>query len=201
MITIVNYGIGNIKAFANVFTRLNIPYNVASNKNDLKHATKILFPGVGSFDNAITLLNHSGMRDTLENLVMNNNIPILGVCVGMQMFASNSEEGKIDGLGWIDATVNKIPNQNGLITPHMGWNNIIDNCSNILLDGITNESYFYFLHSYYFNCFDDSCITVNSNYGIEFSSIVIKNNIYGVQFHPEKSHNAGMNLLNNFSKI
>jgi len=199
MISILNYGIGNINAFANIFSKLNVHYNIVNNKSDLSKAHKILFPGVGSFDNAINLLNISGLRDTLEHLVIQKEIPILGVCVGMQMFAESSEEGILGGLGWLNAKVKKIQANSSLIVPHMGWNNIEECKQHYLLNGLSNEAYFYFLHSYYFDSYEIDEIVSKTNYGNLFDSIVCKKNIIGVQFHPEKSHNFGLQLLNNFA--
>ena len=201
MISILNYGVGNIKAFASVFTRLNVSFNIVNNKSDLVKSKKILFPGVGSFDNAMQLLNLSGMRDGLEDLVINKEVPILGVCVGMQMFAQKSEEGEISGLGWINANVKKIQSNNKLIVPHMGWNNINIKRNHFIIDSISNDSFFYFLHSFYFDCFDDEESICNTIYGTKFDSIICKKNIIGVQFHPEKSHGAGLTLLNNFANL
>jgi glutamine amidotransferase len=201
MISILNYGVGNINAFASVYTRLNVPFHIVNNKYDLLKAKKILFPGVGSFDNAMNLLNLSGMRDGLEDLVINKEVPILGVCVGMQMFAQNSEEGEISGLGWINANVKKIQSNDKLIVPHMGWNNINIKTSHFIIDSLSNDSFFYFLHSYYFDCFDKDESISNTVYGTAFDSIICKKNIIGVQFHPEKSHGTGLTLLNNFSKL
>ncbi len=201
MISILNYGVGNIKAFASVFTRLNVSFNIVNNKSDLIKSKKILFPGVGSFDNAMNLLNLSGLRDDLEDLVINKEVPILGVCVGMQMFAQKSDEGEISGLGWINANVKKIQSNDKLIVPHMGWNNFNINSSHFIIDNLSNDSFFYFLHSYYFDCFDKKESICTTVYGTAFDSIVCKNNIIGVQFHPEKSHGTGLKLLNNFSKL
>jgi len=201
MISILNYGVGNIKAFASVFTRLNVSFNIVNNKSELIKSKKILFPGVGSFDNAMNLLNLSGMRDDLEDLVINKEVPILGVCVGMQMFAQKSDEGEISGLGWINANVKKIQSNDKLIVPHMGWNNINKNTTHFIVDSLSNESIFYFLHSFYFDCFDKKESICTTVYGTEFDSIVCKKNIFGVQFHPEKSHGTGLTLLNNFSKL
>ena len=201
MISILNYGVGNINAFASVYTRLNISFNIVNSKYDLLKAKKILFPGVGSFDNAMNLLNISGMRDGLEDLVINKEVPILGVCVGMQMFAQKSDEGGISGLGWINANVKKIQANDKLIVPHMGWNNININSSHFILDSLSNDSFFYYLHSYYFDCFDKKESICTTVYCTAFDSIVCKKNIIGVQFHPEKSHGTGLTLLNNFSKL
>ena len=201
MMTIIDYGVGNIKAFCNIFDRQNIPYKVASSNATLIDASRIIFPGVGSFDNAMNLLNNSGMRDTLEKRVISDGIPILGICVGMQMFANYSEEGKQIGLGWIDSSVIKFKSEANFPLPHMGWNNIENIHQHIIFEGLSKESYFYFLHSYYFKANNVSNILANTSYGIDFTSVVIKDNIIGVQFHPEKSHDSGTRLLLNFNKF
>lgn len=204
MITIIDYGLGNIRAFVNLYERLNIKIKIASMPDDVKDATKLILPGVGSFDHAMTQLNRSGMRDTLEEQVLINKIPVIGICVGMQMLAHSSDEGKLSGLGWIDASVRifdvlKIPYKTKL--PHMGWNTISPTINCPLLSGFTNESRFYFLHSYYFVCNKSENIIAKTNYGIDFASAVSRDNIFGIQFHPEKSHSNGIQLLHNFSKF
>ena len=201
MITIIDYGVGNIKAFANVFDRINVDYKIASNISTLREAKKLIFPGVGSFDSAMTLLNKSGIRDHLEKLVISEKVPILGICVGMQMFGKRSEEGKLEGLGWIDADVVKFPLHKNFPVPHMGWNNLINFKDHKILYGLNEQSLFYFLHSFYFKSNNRSNVLSDSEYGIEFNSVVFNNNIFGVQFHPEKSHSAGTQLLVNFNKV
>ena len=201
MITIIDYGVGNIKAFSHVFDSNNIEYKIASSKSGLCDASRIIFPGVGSFDNAMSLLNKSGMRDILEKLVICEEVPILGICVGMQMFANRSEEGKLDGLGWINADVCKFKPINDFPVPHMGWNNLNSFNDHRILDSLSDNSLFYFLHSYYFNSNDSKNVLAESDYGIMFNSMVVQNNIIGVQFHPEKSHNSGTRLLINFNLI
>jgi len=204
MITIVDYGLGNIKAFVNVYERLNIPIKIAKTKYDLNDASKIIIPGVGAFDYAMEQLNKSGMRDELENKVIRDKVPVIGICVGMQILAKSSEEGKLPGLGWVDGKVlkfdiNNIPYKTRL--PHMGWNNINPIAESTLLKGFNNESRFYFLHSYYFVCNNQQDIISTTQYGIDFSSAINHNNIFGIQFHPEKSHSNGVSLLNNFAKL
>lgn len=199
MITIIDYGLGNIKAFRNVFHRLNIPIKIANSKNDLANATKIILPGVGSFDHAMTLLKNSGMRDTLDELILEKKIPVIGICVGMQLMANGSEEGNLAGLGWINKEVKKIdvsqiPYKTHL--PHMGWNSI-NHDSSLLFNGIEENPRFYFLHSYYFE-YDQSIYNAVAEYGTQFTAAFKKDNIYGVQFHPEKSHYNGIQLLKNF---
>jgi len=204
MITIIDYGLGNIKAFVNVYERLNISCKVAMNSNDLKDASKLILPGVGSFDHAMDRLLQSGMKETIEELVLNHKIPILGICVGMQILAKSSEEGNMPGLGWIDAVVKKfdtslIPQQTHL--PHMGWNSVSLTQKNDLLRGLEANSRFYFLHSYYFSCNNTQDIISESEYGMKFTCAVNCGNIYGVQFHPEKSHHNGITVLKNFGNL
>lgn len=204
MITIIDYGLGNILAFANVYKRLNIPVTVAQTSADLEGATKLILPGVGAFDNAMQLLDRSGMRDTLDFLVLERGISVIGICVGMQILARSSEEGKLPGLGWIDGQVKrfdvkKLPHRTHL--PHMGWNSVLPRHSEGLFAGIDTDWWFYFLHSYYFECQDPDSVLAESEYGMKFSCAVKQKNIYGVQFHPEKSHHYGVQLLKNFSTV
>lgn len=204
MIGIVDYGLGNIKAFLNVYNRLNIPAKIVIKPNDLIDISKIVLPGVGAFDHAMTQLNQSGLRDDLERLVFKYSIPVIGICVGMQMLAENSDEGELPGLGWIKGCVKKfdvdfIPYKTKL--PHMGWNTIKILNNNELFSGFNSEEKFYFLHSFYFDALNSNNVITSTTYGKEFASSVANKNIYGVQFHPEKSHNNGVNLLKNFASI
>ena len=168
MIVIINYGLGNINAIYTVYKNLNIPVKIASNPSDLKNSEKLILPGVGAFDYAMEKLDKSGMRDTLNDLILNGGKNILGICVGMQMLTKSSEEGVLPGLGWLDAEVKKF-NQNidyKLSIPHMGWNNITPKKENPLLNGLCNSSYFYFLHSYYFEAYDNTNIVSTTKYGL-----------------------------------
>ena len=204
MIAIIDYGLGNINAIYTVYKNLNIPVKIASNSSDLKNSEKFILPGVGAFDYAMDKLDKSGMRDTLNDLILNGEKNILGICVGMQMLTKYSEEGDRPGLGWLDADVKKFNqemNNHELSVPHMGWNNIIPKKENPLLAGLCNSSYFYFLHSYYFEAYDDTNIVSTTKYGNDFVSTINNKNIYGVQFHPEKSHQSGIQLLKNFSEL
>ena len=204
MIAIVDYGLGNIKAFYNVFKKLNIPVIIANDSNAVKSASKIVLPGVGAFDHAMSRLNDSGMREILDELVLVKKKPILGICVGMQMLAKSSEEGALPGLGWIDGLVKKFDtsklNQKTHL-PHMGWNTIEPNFQHPLLNEMDNTSRFYFLHSFYFEVSNPTDSLAKSTYGMTFTSAVSNNNIHGVQFHPEKSHANGIQLLKNFSNL
>lgn len=205
MITIIDYGLGNIKAFANIYERLNINVKIAKTKYDIVGAEKLILPGVGAFDFAMSQLNSSGMRDVIEKEVISNKVPVLGVCVGMQMLANSSEEGELDGLGWIEGTVTKFDkklfNSDFCRLPHMGWNTVKQSSKSNLFTNIPDLGRFYFLHSYYFNCNYNNIIISTSNYGSNFASAVNSNNIFGVQFHPEKSHFLGVQVLNNFAKL
>lgn len=204
MIAIINYGLGNINAFANVYKRLGISLKVVTTVDDLNGATKIILPGVGAFDQAMTKFNNSGMRPLIDSLVVEHKIPVIGICVGMQMLAKQSEEGVLPGLGYIDAMVRKFDESkmvHKLNLPHMGWNHVMPLKGSRLFDNISDNPLFYFLHSYYFDCqrAEDSIAT--SVYGYEFACAINHENIYGVQFHPEKSHQNGIQLLKNFSAI
>jgi glutamine amidotransferase len=204
MITIIDYGLGNIRAFANVYNRLNIKTMIAHKPEDIREATKLILPGVGSFDYAMSQFNNSGMREETERKVFEENTPIVGICVGMQMLGKYSDEGKLPGLGWIDGYVklfdiSKIPYKTRM--PHMGWNTIYPTVNNNLLNGFNDTSRFYFLHSYYFICNREEDIIAKTDYGINYASAINKDNIYGIQFHPEKSHTNGVQLLNNFANL
>lgn len=201
MIAIVDYGLGNVQAFKDVYNRLNLPVLIARSSKDLVDATKLILPGVGSFDYAITKLDESGMRKNIEDLVMDKQMPILGVCVGMQMLAKSSEEGKLKGLGWIDAIVKRFDTNNDIILPHMGWNNVYPRSYDGLYKNTKEDLRFYFLHEYYFDACEESDVEATANYEGEYACSVRRENIYGVQFHPEKSHHFGMQLLKNFAEI
>ena len=199
MIKIISYGVGNIDAFYNIYKRLNIEVGIATNSSELDGADHLILPGVGSFDYAMMRLNQSGMREALDNKVLLEGIPVIGICVGMQMMAKRSDEGKEAGLGWIDGEVLKF-DSNQLLVPEMGWNSVEHN-DDALFEGLSGNPRFYFLHSYYFKCNNRSDVIGTSEYGRTFDSVVRHGNIYGIQCHPEKSHSNGVRLLQNFSKI
>jgi len=204
MITIINYGSGNISAIGNIYDRLNIPFAVAHIPSEVNSAEKIILPGVGAFDETISMLDESGFRSILDKRVLEDGVPVLGICVGMQILAKKSEEGKLPGLGWINGEVKKI--DKSLLTekpkvPHLGWNSIQVMKENKVFQNINPNDGFYFLHSFYFECFDEKDVISKTFYGKDFASSVNHKNIYGVQFHPEKSHHNGISLLENFAKL
>ena len=201
MITIIDYGLGNISAFSNVLKRLNVKYRLATDYDSLKDSSKIILPGVGAFDFAMKKLNESGMRECLDDLVLEDKVPVLGICVGMQMMADSSDEGLEAGLGWIKGAIRKIDVtllDHKPTVPHMGWNQVVPKAEELLFQSVDVEQGFYFLHSYYFDVENEKNTFATTYYGKEFSSAVVSGNILGVQFHPEKSLNNGVQLLKNF---
>jgi glutamine amidotransferase len=204
MITIIDYGSGNIRAIANIYEKLNISYLIAKNPDDVIGAKKIFLPGVGAFDETISKLDEIGFRSVLDKEVLENKVPILGICVGMQILAETSEEGSLKGLGYIKGHVKKLDasklNEKPKL-PHLGWNSIEIKRKSPLFDNIDPQKGFYFLHTYYFECSNNNDILSTTHYGNSFSSAINDNNIFGFQFHPEKSHSNGINLLHNFANL
>lgn len=204
MITIVDYGLGNIRAFLNVFRRLNIEARTAESADALRDADKVILPGVGHFDHAMERLESSGMRESLDELVTQRRVPVLGVCVGMQILGHSSDEGTRPGLGWIDGRIRSFSEwepSRALPMPHMGWNDVRPTGTGDLFSGLEDSSRFYFLHSFFFECAQPDDVLAVANYGDEFACAVRRDNIYGVQFHPEKSHQFGTRLLKNFAEL
>lgn len=204
MIRIVDYGVGNIQAFMTMFKRLGLPAERARKVADLEGATRLVLPGVGAFDHAMQLLNDSGMRPRLETLVLEQQVPVIGVCVGMQMLASGSDEGVLPGLNWIPGRVRAFANTPAaaqLPMPHMGWNDLQVHAGAKLFTSFEPQPRFYFLHSYYFDCEDKSHVAATASYGLDFDCVVSRGHIHGVQCHPEKSHHFGAQLLKNFAEL
>ena len=204
MITLIDYGVGNIFAFQNVYKRLDIPTKIAKSSQDLVDVQKLILPGVGSFDYAMSQLNASGMRENLDELVLEKKVPVIGICVGMQMMGNRSDEGKLEGLKWIDSEILRFDEnfiQQRTKLPHMGWNDVTPINNQPLFNGLEKDAIFYFLHSFYFKCNNPTDSIAFSEYGISFSSAVNRDNVYGIQFHPEKSHQYGEKLLYNFANL
>lgn len=203
MITLVDYGLGNVAAFVNIYKRLNLTVTVAETADQLATAEKIILPGVGAFDWAMTRLEESGMRACLDDLVVAKKKPVLGVCVGMQMMAKRSDEGKLPGLGWVDAEVKRF-DESGFRQqthlPHMGWNDVSPRDMGCLFEGMAAPR-FYFLHSYYLAPGNPADVLGVTDYNGSFASAVRSGNVFGTQFHPEKSHQWGIQLLKNFAEL
>lgn len=203
MIGIVDYGLGNVQAFANTYRRLGIAAAPVSSDLDLLDADRLILPGVGAFDWAMERLDRSGLRESLCHRVLVDKVPVLGVCVGMQMMADRSEEGARDGLGWISGEVLRFKDEwfdQKTHLPQMGWNDVEPVSDEPLFSGIDNPR-FYFLHSYYFKPAVSRCVIGRSTYGVDFASAIRKDNIWATQFHPEKSHSWGVDLLRNFAGV
>jgi glutamine amidotransferase len=202
VIRIVDYGLGNIQAFLNMFKRLGIAAERARTVAELADARHLILPGVGAFDHAMQLLNDSGLRPSLEAMVREHGVPVLGVCVGMQLLAGGSDEGSLPGLGWIPGHVRALTSPAGaspLPMPHMGWNDVVVRDDHPLFAGFEPEPRFYFLHSYYFDCKQPEHSVARARYGRDFDCVVSNGHIHGVQCHPEKSHHFGAQLLKNFA--
>lgn len=203
MITIVNYGMGNLGSVQNMCKRIGVPSEITSDPGAIANATKLLLPGVGAFDAAMEKIAESGLRDILDKKVLDEKVPTLGICLGMQLLTNSSEEGVMPGLGWIPAKTLKFrfTQDSGLKIPHMGWNRVFVKKESPLIEDLPEEPRFYFVHSYYVLCDNEEDVLATTPYGGDFHSIVQKDNVYGAQFHPEKSHKYGMKLLDNFAKI
>lgn len=205
MICIVDYGVGNIQAFLNLFKRLGVEARRAGTPDLLSDADRLVLPGVGHFDHAMQRLNDSGMRPKLEELVLGALVPVVGVCVGMQMLANGSDEGKLPGLNWVPGRVRAFANTPGSATlpmPHMGWNELQPRThSRLFTKGFDNSPQFYFLHSFFFDAEDKNDVAATANYGLDFDAVVSRGHIHGVQCHPEKSHHWGEQLLKNFVEL
>jgi imidazole glycerol-phosphate synthase subunit HisH len=204
MIAIIDYGSGNIGAIANIHKQLGIPHLVTQDPQRLADADRFILPGVGAFDATMKYFNQSGIVDVLNEQVMAKTKKVLGICVGMQILADSSEEGTLPGLGWIPGRIRKI-DEGGLSCapklPHMGWNSVAPRDGARLFDGVDCGRGFYFLHSYYFDARDATDVTAIVEYGKEMPCAVARKNVFGVQFHPEKSHANGACIFRNFAEL
>lgn len=205
MIGVVDYGVGNIQAFLNLFKRLGVDAQRVNSPEALTQATRLVLPGVGHFDHAMQRLNDSGLRPQLEERVLVEQVPVVGVCVGMQMLAKGSEEGVLPGLGWVPGRVKAFasqPSSAHLPMPHMGWNHLQPKSnSGLFRYGFEAGAEFYFLHSFFFDAEDKQDVAATASYGLEFDAVVSRGHIHGVQCHPEKSHHWGEQLLKNFVEL
>ncbi len=205
MIGIIDYGVGNIEAFATIYKQLNMPFKIIRTKHDFECVNKLILPGVGAFDHTMQKLNNSGLRARLEHLVLVEKMPILGICVGMQLLAHSSQEGTLAGLGWIKGKVKsliEVVQAKHLPLPHMGWNELkLKQAQHPLFHNFNGHHRFYFLHSYYFECENPENDIASAFYGDNFSAVIQAGHIFGMQCHPEKSHHNGVQFLKNFGEL
>jgi glutamine amidotransferase len=202
MIAILNYGSGNNGSIKNMLARLGAQSYICNNADDLSHATKLILPGVGNFDAAINAINSlHNLRKTLDNLALKKKIPILGLCLGMQLMTNSSEESRLSGLGWIDSVTLKFQNHNNYKFPHTGWNSILKSSDSFLTASLSENQKFYFNHSFYVKAHNRDNVILNTKYSINFDSGIQDKNIIGLQFHPEKSHRGGFKIFQNFINL
>jgi glutamine amidotransferase len=202
MITIVDYGMGNLGSMQNMFKRIGIPARTTSEPEVIHSAEKVILPGVGAFDAAMHRINElPGLREVLDHKALVEGAPILGVCLGMQLLTRGSEEGELPGLSWVPGATHRFPRQTGLKVPHMGWNIAHPSTPSPLTAGVGIEPRYYFVHTYYVVVDDPEHSLMRTHYGLDFDSAISRGNIFGVQFHPEKSHRFGMQILKNFAEL
>jgi glutamine amidotransferase len=205
VIVVVDYGMGNVGSIANMLKKVGAPAAICAQPQEIARADKLILPGVGAFDAAMERINSSGLREALDRRVIAEQVPVLGICLGMQLLTGGSEEGELPGLGWVAARSlafrGRIDPQ--LKSPHMGWNLVQPGTPSALTAGFSAlaEPRFYFVHSYFVECDDPAAAILRTSYGVSYASAIQHGNIYGVQFHPEKSHRFGMRLLENFAKV
>jgi imidazole glycerol-phosphate synthase subunit HisH len=201
MMVIVDYGVGNLRAIANMLKKTGTESIITNNRNQIEAASKLILPGVGAFDPAMRELQRLDLVNVLQDKVAGNKTPLLGICLGMQLLTKGSEEGTEKGLGWIPAYTYRFPQNSGLKVPHMGWSYIEILKKSPLTKEIAPQSKFYFVHSYFVKAENREHALLQVDYGTSFDAAIQHENIYGVQFHPEKSHRYGMKLLENFAKL
>jgi glutamine amidotransferase len=202
MITIINYGAGNLLSIKNMLKKAGASDTLISDKReDIENAEKLILPGVGHFDYGMQKLNESGLIPIIEDKVLNQKTPILGICLGAQLMTQSSEEGSVNGLGWVNGKTvafdkTKLPK--GYKIPHMGWNDVFEKKATSLFHEMPENPRFYFVHSYHLEMENENDVWLTANYGYDFCAAYQKENIFACQFHPEKSHKFGLQLMKNF---
>lgn len=208
MITIVDYGMGNLGSIQNMFVKkIKVECEITSNLDNIYSAKKLLLPGVGAFDRAMKRINDGGFKEVLDEKVLVEKTPVLGICLGMQLLTNGSQEGDLPGLGWINGSAVKFEKSLGLKVPHMGWNEVYSNTETLITKGLfdltieAENPRFYFVHSYYVKVANGTNSMLRTKYGLEFDSAIHRENIFGAQFHPEKSHKFGVQIFKNFAEL
>ena len=201
MIHVLDYGIGNIGSIINMIKFVGGEAVSCASSRELENASKIILPGVGHFSHGMNKLQNSGLIEILNEKVLQEKIPVMGICLGAQMMCAYSEEGEMKGLGWFDAKVKRFPENDKLLVPHMGWNKVIPKLNSPLSNTLVSNQRFYFVNSYYMECENNANVMFTTKYGHEFASGLHHKNIYAVQFHPEKSHKYGIELMMNFKNL
>jgi len=203
VIVIVDYGMGNLGSMANMFKKIGAQARISNDRDTVRSADKLVLPGIGAFDTGMTNLENRGLIPILRERVIDQGVPLLGVCLGMQLLAESSEEGSMPGLGWLRARCIRFRSDEAdgaLKVPHMGWNTVAERRQHWAFANSEPDQRFYFVHSYFVDCRDGEDVLGETHYGRNFASVVQRNNILGVQFHPEKSHTFGMTLLKRFAE-
>lgn len=204
MTVIVDYGVGNLGSVKNMIQKVGGRPSIGATRHDIERAEILILPGVGSFDSGANHLRESGLWDILNQRVLDDKVPILGICLGAQLMTRSSQEGHERGLGWFDAQTLRMDFQNVVgkwPLPNVGWRNVSPRNGYAMLDGLEDEPRFYFVHSYYMEAADPSIVSISASYGFEFACGLHRDNIHCVQFHPEKSHAFGMQFFRNFLKV
>jgi len=203
MIVIANYGMGNLGSISNMLKRIGAESRISASPDDIAAAAKLILPGVGAFDAGMRNIEERGLRRVLDEKALGQKVPILGICLGAQLMTTASEEGELPGLGWVPGQAKRfsVAEPQSLRVPHMGWNDVRVSADSPLTAGLPAESRFYFVHSYYIRVDQERDSILKTTYGVEFDSGIRRDNIFGVQFHPEKSHRFGMKILENFARL
>lgn len=201
MTVILNYGLGNLGSIRNMLDRIGHKASISADPGDVADAERLILPGVGAFDEGMRRFAEAGFLEPLRRRVLEEGAPLLGICLGMQMLLDGSDEGELPGLGFIKGRCRRIRPEGGLKVPHMGWNTVRVRASASLFAGLEEQPRFYFVHSFAGDCEDPVDVAAEADYGGPLTAAVARGNVYGVQFHPEKSHSFGMRLLDNFARL
>ncbi|MCF5725715.1 imidazole glycerol phosphate synthase subunit HisH [Pseudomonas syringae] len=201
MIVVVDYGVGNVASVLNMLKKVGAKAKSSNSVDEIVSAEKLILPGVGAFDAGMKTLRESGLVEVLNHQVLQVRKPVMGICLGAQMLGRRSEEGVEPGLGWIDMDIKRFEQRAERKVPHMGWSQVSNHREHPLVRGLDDESRYYFVHSYYMCPDNEQDTLLTANYGQEFTAAVARENIYGFQFHPEKSHRFGMQLFKNFVEL